>query len=213
MRGNGKIIQELEGLFRGAGWNVIKLIWATPWDDLLAQDYTGALQRRMMDVVDGEYQEYIYHGVDFFREEFFNTPELRAMVSHLSDDQLYQLKRGGHDPLKVYAAYKAATEHKGQPTVILVKTVKGYGIPGAEGTNTAHQAKKSRRSQTSERRTGTWRTSIIQQEIRPRLLGRTTHRDSFLQIRRRFPGIEIPPRTPGRTGRGPPDAEQQTRPV
>jgi pyruvate dehydrogenase E1 component len=141
VRGNGKIIQELEGLFRGAGWNVIKVIWATPWDDLLAQDYTGALQRRMMEVVDGEYQEYIYHGVDFFREKFFNTPELRAMVSHLSDDQLYQLKRGGHDPLKVYAAYKAATEHKGQPTVILVKTVKGYGIPGAEGTNTSHQEK------------------------------------------------------------------------
>jgi pyruvate dehydrogenase E1 component len=141
VRGNGKIIQELEGLFRGAGWNVIKLIWATQWDELLKQDYTGALQKRMMEVVDGEYQEYIYHGTDFFRQEFFNTPELRAMVSHLSDDQLYQLKRGGHDPLKVYAAYKAATEHKGQPTVILVKTVKGYGIPGAEGTNTSHQIK------------------------------------------------------------------------
>jgi pyruvate dehydrogenase E1 component len=142
VRGNGKIIQELEGLFRGAGWNVIKLIWSTQWDELLAQDYTGALQRRMMEVVDGEYQEYIYNGVPFFREKFFNTPELQAMVSHLNDDQLYQLKRGGHDPLKVYAAYKAATEHKGQPTVILVKTVKGYGIPGAEATNTAHQEKK-----------------------------------------------------------------------
>jgi pyruvate dehydrogenase E1 component len=142
VRGNGKIIQELEGLFRGAGWNVIKVIWSTPWDELLKQDYTGALQRRMMEVPDGEYQEYIYHGPDFFREKFFNTPELKAMVSHLSDDQLYQLKRGGHDPLKVYAAYKAATEHQGQPTVILVKTVKGYGIPGAEATNTAHQEKK-----------------------------------------------------------------------
>ncbi|MFO0936852.1 MAG: pyruvate dehydrogenase (acetyl-transferring), homodimeric type [Gemmataceae bacterium] len=142
VRGNGKIIQELEGMFRGAGWNVIKLIWSSPWDDLLAQDYTGALQRRMMEVVDGEYQEYIYRGPAFFRETFFNTPELKAMVSHLSDDQLLMLKRGGHDPLKVYAAYKAATEHKNQPTVILVKTVKGYGIPGAEATNTAHQAKK-----------------------------------------------------------------------
>ena len=108
VRGNGKIIQELEGLFRGAGWNVIKLIWSTPWDELLKQDYTGALQRRMMEVVDGEYQEYIYHGIDFFREKFFNTPELLAMVSHLNDEQLYQLKRGGHDPIKVYAAYKAA---------------------------------------------------------------------------------------------------------
>ena len=141
VRGNGKIIQELEGLFRGAGWNVIKVIWSSAWDDLLKQDYTGALQQRMMEVVDGEYQEYVYHGGKFLREKFFNTPELQAMVSHLSDDELWTLKRGGHDPLKVYTAYDAATKHKGQPTVILMKTVKGYGIPGAEGTNTAHQEK------------------------------------------------------------------------
>jgi pyruvate dehydrogenase E1 component len=166
VRGNGKIIQELEGLFRGAGWNVIKVVWSSEWDQLLAADYTGALQRRMMEVVDGEYQEYV--GTDlrtkeevaagkaltdaeyqerrgaFIREHFFNTPELKALVEHLTNVQLSGLKRGGHDPLKVYAAYKAAVEHKGQPTVVLVKTVKGYGIPGdgGQGKNTTHQLKK-----------------------------------------------------------------------
>ncbi len=142
VRGNGKIIQELEGLFRGAGWNVIKVLWGAGWDTLLKNDHTGALQRRMLDVVDGAAQEFIYKGPAYFREQFFNTPELRAMVADLTDTELLKLKRGGHDPVKVYAAYKSATEHKGQPTVILAHTVKGYGIPGAEGTNTAHQAKK-----------------------------------------------------------------------
>ena len=143
VRGNGKIIQELEGLFRGAGWNVIKVVWGTGWDELLKADYTGALQRRMMEVVDGEYQEYVVKGGGFIREHFFNTPELKAVVEHLSDEQIANLKRGGHDPLKVYAAYKAAVDCKGQPTVILVKTVKGYGIPGdgGEGKNTTHQLK------------------------------------------------------------------------
>jgi pyruvate dehydrogenase E1 component len=143
VRGNGKIIQELEGLFHGAGWNVIKVVWGSGWDELLRADYTGALQKRMMEVVDGEYQEYVVKGGGFIREHFFNTPELKAMVEHLSDDEIANLKRGGHDPLKVYAAYKAAVEHKGQPTVILVKTVKGYGIPGdgGEGKNTTHQLK------------------------------------------------------------------------
>jgi pyruvate dehydrogenase E1 component len=144
VRGNGKIIQELEGIFRGAGWNVIKVIWGSGWDELLRNDHTGALARRMMEVVDGEYQEYVVKGGAFIREHFFNTPELKSLVEHLSDEQLANLKRGGHDPLKVYAAYKAAVEHKGQPTVILVKTVKGYGIPGegGEGKNTTHQLKK-----------------------------------------------------------------------
>jgi pyruvate dehydrogenase E1 component len=143
VRGNGKIIQELEGIFRGAGWNVIKVVWGSDWDPLLKNDHTGALARRMMEVVDGEYQEYVVKGGAFIRENFFNTPELKAMVSHLSDDQLAGLKRGGHDPLKVYAAYKSAVEHRGQPTVILVKTVKGYEIPGdgGEGKNTTHQKK------------------------------------------------------------------------
>ena len=164
VRGNGKIIQELEGIFRGAGWNVIKVIWGTDWDDILANDHTGALAQRMAEVVDGEYTEYvgkdmrtkderdqkilISEDVDaerrgaFIRETFFNTPELKALVEHLNNPQIAALKRGGHDPLKVYAAYKAATEHKGQPTVILAKTVKGYGIPSGEGKFTTHQLKK-----------------------------------------------------------------------
>jgi pyruvate dehydrogenase E1 component len=144
VRGNGKIIQELEGIFRGAGWNVIKVVWGSEWDPILAADHTGALSRRMMEVVDGEYQEYVVKGGAFIREHFFNTPELKALVQHLSNEQLAGLKRGGHDPLKVYAAYKAAVEHRGQPTVVLVKTVKGYGITGdgGEGKNTTHQLKK-----------------------------------------------------------------------
>ena len=166
VRGNGKIIQELEGSFRGAGWNVIKVVWGSDWDDLLRHDHTGALAQRMLEVVDGEYQEYVGRDVRtldearegkliteredaerrgaFIREHFFNTPELKALVEHLPNRKLTALKRGGHDPLKVYAAYKAAVEHRGQPTVILVKTVKGYGVPGAggEGKNTTHQLKK-----------------------------------------------------------------------
>jgi pyruvate dehydrogenase E1 component len=143
VRGNGKIIQELEGIFRGAGWNVVKVIWGGDWDDLLKSDYTGALHRRMMETVDGEYQEYVVKGGAFIRENFFNTPELKALVSHLTDDQLENLRRGGHDPVKVYAAYRSAMDHKGQPTVILAKTVKGYEIPGdgGEGKNTTHQKK------------------------------------------------------------------------
>ncbi len=143
VRGNGKIIQELEGIFRGSGWNVIKCIWGSDWDPLLAADHTGALARRMMEVVDGEYQEYIYRGGEFFREKFFNTPELRAMIEHLSDQQVEKLRRGGHDPFKVYAAYKAAVETKGMPSVVLVKTIKGYGMGGVGGfgANTTHQQK------------------------------------------------------------------------
>ncbi len=143
VRGNGKIIQELEGLFRGAGWNVIKVVWGSAWDALLKNDHTGALARRMMEVVDGEYQEYVVKGGEFIRENFFNTPELKAIVSHLSNVELQSLRRGGHDPLKVYTAYKSAIDHKGQPTVILAKTVKGYEIPGdgGEGRNSTHQKK------------------------------------------------------------------------
>ena len=140
VRGNGKIIQELEGVFRGAGWNVIKVIWGGEWDAILARDSTGALVRRMGEVVDGEYQEYIVKGGKYIREKFFNTPELARLVEHLSDTQLENLRRGGHDPLKVYAAYKAATESVHEPTVILVKTIKGYGTP-SEGKNVAHQNK------------------------------------------------------------------------
>jgi pyruvate dehydrogenase E1 component len=144
VRGNGKIIQELEGNFRGAGWNVIKVIWGSGWDPLLAADKSGALGRRMAEVVDGEYQSYLVKGGAFIREHFFNSPELKRLVEHLSNEEIERLPRGGHDPLKVHAAYKKANEIKGQPSVVLVKTIKGYGIPGegGEGKNTTHQLKK-----------------------------------------------------------------------
>jgi pyruvate dehydrogenase E1 component len=143
VRGNGKIIQELESVFRGAGWNVIKVIWGSYWDPLLAVDKDGLLAKRMAEVVDGDYQNYKAKDGAFVREHFFNSPELKAMVAHMSDDDIWRLNRGGHDPYKVYAAYKQATDHKDQPTVILTKTVKGYGMGLAgEGQNTTHSQKK-----------------------------------------------------------------------
>ena len=145
VRGNGKIIQELEGIFRGAGWNVIKLIWGGNWDDLLARDQTGLLAKRMEEVVDGEYQKYVVEPGSYIRKHFFGKyPELLPLVHHLTDDQLKKLMRGGHDPRKVYAAYHAATTRaQGRPTVILAKTVKGYGLGEAgEGRNPSHQQKK-----------------------------------------------------------------------
>lgn len=144
VRGNGKIIQELEGNFRGAGWNVIKVVWGRLWDPLFSRDTTGALQRRADEVVDGEYQNYQAKGGAYTREHFFGkSPELLKLVEHLSDDEIMRLNRGGHDPFKVYAAYHAAFHHAGQPTVILAKTVKGYGMGAAvEGEYDSHQAKK-----------------------------------------------------------------------
>ena len=144
VRGNGKIIQELEGLFRGAGWNVIKVIWGTDWDDLLAHDKSGLLLRRMEEAVDGDYQKYSVEPGSYTRKHFFGKyPELLELVNHLTDDQIRKLLRGGHDARKMYAAYKMAVEHKGQPTVILAKTVKGYGLGEAgEGKNISHQQKK-----------------------------------------------------------------------
>jgi len=143
VRGNGKIIQELEAEFRGAGWNVIKVIWGTRWDALFARDKTGALKRRMMELCDGDYQTFKAKDGAYVREHFFNTPELKALVADWTDEEIWQLNRGGHDLFKVYAAYKAAVEHKGQPTVILAKTIKGYGMGQAgEAMNIAHQAKK-----------------------------------------------------------------------
>ncbi len=144
VRGNGKIIQELEGLFRGAGWNVIKVIWGSDWDPLLQKDTKGLLVKRMEEAVDGDYQKYSVEPGSYTRKHFFGKyPELYDMVAHLSDDQIRKLLRGGHDPKKVYAAYKAATDHKGQPTVILAKTIKGYGLGEAgEGRNITHQQKK-----------------------------------------------------------------------
>ncbi|HEY5345981.1 MAG TPA: pyruvate dehydrogenase (acetyl-transferring), homodimeric type [Verrucomicrobiae bacterium] len=144
VRGNGKIIQELEGLFRGAGWNVIKVIWGTEWDDIIKRDKSGLLLKRMEECVDGDYQKYIVEPGSYTRKHFFGKyPQLLELVTHLSDEQISKLLRGGHDVRKMYAAYKAATEHKGQPTVVLAKTVKGYGLGEAgEGKNISHQQKK-----------------------------------------------------------------------
>jgi pyruvate dehydrogenase E1 component len=144
VRGNGKIIQELEGLFRGAGWNVIKVIWGREWDELLARDIDGVLVEKMNETLDGEFQKYSVAGGAYIREHFFGPdPRLRRLVDHLSDDDLTKLRRGGHDYRKLYAAYKAATEYRGAPTAILAKTVKGWTLgPGVEARNITHQAKK-----------------------------------------------------------------------
>ncbi len=144
VRGNGKIIQELERIFRGAGWNVIKVIWGSDWDPLLAADTKGLLLKRMEEAVDGDYQKYSVSPGSYTRKHFFGKyPELFEMVNHLTDEQISKLLRGGHDPKKVYAAYKAAVEHTGSPTVILAKTIKGYGLGEAgEGRNVTHQQKK-----------------------------------------------------------------------
>ncbi|WP_290650341.1 pyruvate dehydrogenase (acetyl-transferring), homodimeric type, partial [Aquisalimonas sp.] len=144
VRGNGKIIQELEGEFRGAGWNVLKVIWGSYWDPLIDKDDKGLLLKRMEEAVDGEYQNFKAKGGAYTREHFFGKyPELKEMVEHLSDEDIRRLNRGGHDPHKVYAAYHAAVNHTGQPTVILAKTVKGYGMgQSGEGQNIAHQQKK-----------------------------------------------------------------------
>ena len=144
VRGNGQIIQELEAIFRGAGWNVIKVIWGSEWDPLLEKDHDGLLVKRMGEIVDGEYQKYAVESGAYVRQHFWGAdPKLLEMVKHLSDEQLKKLTLGGHDPMKVYAAYKAAVEHTGQPTVILARTIKGYGIGEAgEGKNITHQQKK-----------------------------------------------------------------------
>ena len=144
VRGNGKIIQELEMLFRGAGWNVIKVIWGSDWDPLFAADKKGLLLKRMEEAVDGDFQKYSVAPGSYTRKHFFGKyPELFEMVNHLTDAQISKMLRGGHDPRKVYAAYKAAMEHTGSPTVILAKTIKGYGLgEGGEGRNVTHQQKK-----------------------------------------------------------------------
>ncbi len=144
VRGNGKIIQELEGEFRGSGWNVVKLLWGKGWDDLLARDKDGALRKIMMECNDGDYQSFKANDGAYVRKHFFGRdPRTLKMVEHMSDDEIWNLRRGGHDAQKVYAAFHAANEHKGQPTVLLVKTVKGFGMGKiGEGKNTVHQTKK-----------------------------------------------------------------------
>jgi pyruvate dehydrogenase E1 component len=144
VRGNGKIIQELESAFRGAGWNVVKVIWGGDWDPLLSRDDDGWLLKRMSEAVDGDFQKYSVEPGSYTRKHFFGKyPKLFEMVNHLTDDQIRKLRRGGHDPQKVYAAFKAAVDHRGRPTVVLAKTVKGYGLgEGGEGRNVTHQQKK-----------------------------------------------------------------------
>src|SRR5213082_556321 len=144
VRGNGKIIQELEAIFRGAGWNVIKVIWGSDWDSLIQNDRDGLLVRRLGEITDGQYQKFFVESGAYFRQNLFGSdPRLLRMVEHLSDDQLSRLRLGGHDPVKVHAAFKAAVEHKGSPTIILAKTIKGYGLGEAgEGKNITHQQKK-----------------------------------------------------------------------
>src|SRR3954463_11390443 len=144
VRGNGKIVQELEGVFRGAGWNVIKVLWGSGWDPLLAKDSSGMLRKRMQECVDGEYQDFKSKNGAYVRQQFFGKyPETAALVKDMSDDDIWALRRGGSDPVKVYAAYAAAVKHSGQPTVILAKTVKGYGMGEAgEGQMISHQQKK-----------------------------------------------------------------------
>src|SRR6476661_5622730 len=144
VRGNGKIVQELEGMFRGAGWNVIKVLWGSGWDQLLAKDASGMLRKRMEECVDGEYQDFKSKNGAYVRQQFFGKyPETAALVKDMSDDDIWALRRGGSDPVKVYAAYAAAVKHAGQPTVILAKTVKGYGMGEAgEGQMITHQQKK-----------------------------------------------------------------------
>lgn len=155
VRGNGKIIQELEAIFRGAGWNVIKVIWGNDWDPLLSADKDGLLIDRMQSAVDGDYQKYIVESGSYIRDHFFGTdPRLKEMVKNYSDEQLQRLRRGGHDSIKVYNAYKAAFENKGSPTVILAKTIKGYGLGEAgEGRNITHQQKKLNEEELKEFRT------------------------------------------------------------
>src|SRR5216684_1973065 len=155
VRGNGQVIQELESLFTGAGWNVIKVIWGGDWDALLSRDKSGKLMQRMNEVVDGEFQKYAVESGAYVREHFFGKyPETRALVEHLSDEQIRKMSRGGHDPEKVYAAYHAAVNHRGSPTVILAATVKGYGLGEAgEGRNITHQQKKLNEDELGEFRT------------------------------------------------------------
>ncbi len=155
VRGNGKIIQELEAAFRGAGWNVIKVIWGSDWDPLLEADKSGLLIKRMEEAIDGDYQKYSVEPGSYTRKHFFGKyPELLELVNHITDDQIRKLQRGGHDPVKVHAAFKAAVEHRGSPTVILAKTIKGYGLGEAgEGRNITHQQKKLNEKELREFRT------------------------------------------------------------
>ncbi|MBX3745721.1 MAG: pyruvate dehydrogenase (acetyl-transferring), homodimeric type [Verrucomicrobiae bacterium] len=200
VRGNGKIIQELEGLFRGAGWNVIKLIWGRDWDPLFAADHDGLLQRRMEECVDGDFQKFSVESGSYIRKHFFGKyPALKARINHLSDTQLTKMLRGGHDSRKVYAAYAAALAHSGQPTVILAKTVKGYGLGEAgEGRNISHQQKKLNEKELREFR-ARFEIPVSDEDIAELPFYRPPE-DSpevrYVRSRRKALGGEIPRRTP-----------------
>jgi pyruvate dehydrogenase E1 component len=198
VRGNGKIIQELEGVFRGAGWNVIKVIWGSSWDDLFARDDSGLLLKRMNEAVDGEFQKYTVAPGSYIRRHFFGKyPQVLQLVDHLSDEDLTNLVRGGHDPVKVYAAYKAAVQHQGGPTAVLAKTVKGYGLGEAgEGRNISHQQKKMNEKELREFR-ARFNVAISDEDVvdtpffRP---ARTSPETKYLLERRRKLGGFVPKR-------------------
>ncbi|MCU1327153.1 MAG: 2-oxo-acid dehydrogenase subunit, homodimeric type [Bryobacterales bacterium] len=201
VRGNGKVIQELEALFRGAGWNVIKCIWGSDWDALLAKDTSGRLVQLMNECVDGEYQSFKAKGGDYVRKEFFGRyPETAELVADMTDEQLTQLHRGGHDPHKVYNAYKAATDHKGGPTVILAKTVKGYGMGEAgEARNPSHQSKKMNEKAMEYFRTR-FEIPLSDEAVRDSTFycpPTSSPEIAYLQERRRELGGYLPVRKPG----------------
>ena len=203
VRGNGKVIQELEAAFRGAGWNVIKVIWGSDWDPLLERDKSGLLQRRMGEVVDGEFQTLVTKDGAFVRQHFFGKyPELLDLVSHLSDEELFKLRRGGHDPKKVYNAYRAATGCTGQPTLILAHTVKGYGLGEAgEGRNITHQQKKLNEAEIAHFRSR-FEIPIPDEAARNASFFRPPSDSpemAYLHERRRQLGGYMPARKPGKT--------------
>jgi pyruvate dehydrogenase E1 component len=209
VRGNGKVIQELEAAFRGAGWNVFKVIWGSDWDPLLARDTSGLLQQRMNEAVDGEYQTYVTKDGAYIRKNFFGKyPELLDLVSHLSDDELLRLRRGGHDPRKVYNAYKAAVESTGLPSVILAQTIKGYGMGEAgEGRNITHQQKKLNEQEIAQFRTR-FEIPIPDDAARDAAFYRPPSDSpeiAYLQERRRLLGGHMPyRRVPASTIQAPP---------
>jgi pyruvate dehydrogenase E1 component len=201
VRGNGKIIQELEAIFRGAGWNVIKLIWGSDWDPLLEKDKEGKLVKRMGEVVDGQYQKYSVESGDYVRQHFFGVNEdLLKIAESYNDEQLRKMKRGGHDPEKVFAAYLSATEHKGSPTVILAKTIKGYGLgESGEGKNITHQQKKLNEEELKEFRTR-FGISISDEDVAKAPFYRPdedSHEMKYIKERREKLGGFIPSRKTG----------------
>ena len=213
VRGNGKIIQELEAVFRGAGWNVVKVIWGDDWDPLLEQDTDGSLAQRMNEVVDGQYQKYSVSDGSYIRHDFFGTnSKLAAMVEHHSDEQLQKMRRGGHDPEKVYAAYQQAIAQKSAPTVILAKTIKGYGMGEAgEGKNITHQQKKLNEDE----------IRLFRTPLRHSHLGRRGRGDAVLPASGRQPGNPVHPPAAGKprrlrapaAGDGPPAGHAAGHPV